>query len=622
MAQVKPANKKKMNKNVLIASVIAIVILVAFAVSLLSSSGLFVRVQKGASTDNFTVNGAMMEYFANSTYQSWYQNNYYYLLLGYLDFDPSTPLDEQYVDSTKTQTYADYFAEVTKTNVSQYLKLCEAAKADPEINFAEYEAEAKAYADEQIKLVKEAAKEAGTDYTSYLHQYFGASVSQSDLKKALIIEHIASDYGTFAYNRVNDAITEEREDKYLKDNLASFISADYLYLTFTGVAPEKVDETKYEGGKDSQEYKDAVAKAEADAKAANELQIIAHKEIADKLSAATTAEEFKKIILDYKYAESFKSAYDTAVKDLKDEEKPNEETLKAFEESIKQAVIDAVLAGKSDILSEETETADETLDLEETAWEKASKTLPASVITKLNSVLTAATNTTFYGLDSDLKKYLFAGVKAEYGLEYAEGEEQGENAKAGTHTIEKEMTDAEKAYANYSFSVYFVTEPAHNDETILRDVGHILFKIDSSKDTDPAVSYKTSEEAKAAAEKLLAEIQAAAVDGVVSKEVFEGFAKNTHDSSVFYEDVNKGDMVEEFDEWLFAAEKVGEVGLVYGETSSYKGWHIIYYGGETGEPAWRLTAHQGAANDDTNTWFEELEIEVYLNDEIIRGFFK
>ena len=69
MAQVKPVNKKKMTKSALIATIVSIVILVAFVVSLVASSGLFVRIQTAASSDNFTVNGSMMSYFANSYYQ-------------------------------------------------------------------------------------------------------------------------------------------------------------------------------------------------------------------------------------------------------------------------------------------------------------------------------------------------------------------------------------------------------------------------------------------------------------------------------------------------------------------------------------------------------------------------
>ena len=565
----------------------------------------------------------MMSYFANSYYQNWYSNYYYYILYGLIDFDPNAPLDEQYVDAEKKETYYDFFVEGAKTTVTNYLKYCEAAKADSTVNFADLEAEAETYAKESIKSIKDAAKTAGTDFTTYVRQYIGKDINESDLRKALVIEHIAADYAQIVYDRMLEATTSDREDKYFKDNLSSFISADYLeYTIVSEVVAEKVDENDYEGGKDSQEYKDAVAAAEEKAKKLNEANKIAHQEIINKLATATTVEEFKRIILAEEYNDAFTSAYDTAIKDFKDEEKPSEEAKQEFAASVKAAIIDAVIAGKTDLEIENPSEENKDEETEESAWEKATKTIPTTIITALTKVVTNATKSVAYTLESDLGKFLFGGVKAQYGIEYAEGETEGTSASANTtHKVDKEMTEDEQKLGQYSLSVYFVTEAAHRDETALRDVGHILFKIDTAKDTDPAVSYKTSEEAKAAAEKLLEEIKATAVDGVVSKETFEELAKDTHDSNVFYEDVNKGEMVAEFDEWLFAAEKVGDVGLVYGESSNYKGWHIIYYVGESGNIAWRLSARSAATEEDMEKWFEELPYTVTTDDGVFSQIF-
>ena len=197
--------------------------------------------------------------------------------------------------------------------------------------------------------------------------------------------------------------------------------------------------------------------------------------------------------------------------------------------------------------------------------------------------------------------------------------------ETSVETYKKNLETAKEKLANvettneYSYSAYFVTEAAHRDDHKLRDVGHILFKVDSSKATDPAVSYKTSEEAKAAAEALLEQIKAACnEDGTISKEKFQEFGAKTHDSNVFYEDVNKGDMVEEFEDWLFAATKVGEFGLV--ETTY--GWHIMYYGGEGEDIAWRLDANAGATTEDISTWYEGLpSYGIEFNDDIFAEIF-
>ena len=617
MAQVKPVNKKKMSGPRLAALIVTIAILLGLIISLVVSSGIFVRMQTGASSDNFTVNGSMMAYYANSYYQNWYSNYYYYIILGYISFDPSKSLHEQYTDSSKEQTYYDYFVEGTEKAVETYLKYCEAARVDSEVNFAEMEAEAEKYADESITSIKAAAKKAGLGLTDYLRQYFGEYISKNDLRKALIIEHIASDYYQVVYDRIYDNMTDDRKVEYFNDNLASFVKAEYLSFSLSQkVTPTKVDEKLYEGGKDSQEYKDAVAAAEAEAKRANDIQKEIDREFIEKLATAKDADEFKRLLVTYKYSDSFKAAYDSAVSKFAAADKPASDVLEAYKNEVMDKIIDAVLAGKTDIEKDDASAqADVTT---KTKWETAKETLPKSVIANLKSVITSATKTGTYTLESDLGKFLFGGVKAQYGIPYGEKEEEGTNANVGDYDIDdKSMTDAEKAKGNYTLTVYYVTKSAYRDETILRNVGHILFKVDTTGKEEG--TFKTFDEAKAEADKILAEIKAAAQDGVVSKEKFEEFGKeHTSDSNVFYENVNKGQMDEEFETWLFDAKTVGEMGLV---KTTY-GWHIMFYNGETGTPAWKFSAHSAAAEADTKTWYEELPYKVEINSELFNKFFK
>ena len=618
MAQVKPVNKKKMTKSSLIATVVAVVILVAFALSLMSTSGLFVRATTGASSENFKVNGSMMSYYFNSYYSNWYQTYYYYILLGYTNFNPQVSLKEQYTDATKEETWYDYFVEGTKSTVKSYLQYCEEAMIDPEVNYADYETAAKAYADEVIETQKAAAKEEGMDLNTYLRQIYGKFLSKNDFYNALVIEHIAISYANDVRDRLDGKVTESDEEDYLKKNLASFISADYLTYTLSSKNnPTTVDEKLYELGKEDPAYKEAVAKAQEEAKKKNELSKKIDEEFIKTLSEAKDAEEFKRIILDYNYADTFKTAYEKAVEKFDAADKPSEQEWKDYANEIKQAVIDAVIAEKKDLESEDEEEKSEGEEstetkTEKTKWETAKEALPTTVIANLNSVITTATKSASYTLGSDLGKFLFAGVKAEYKVDYDEGEEEGTNAKVNESLIEdKKMTEEEQKSGKYSLTVYFVTDPAHKDEDAVREAGHILFKIDPNGTNG---AYKTGAEAKAAAEKLLAELKEKAVDGVVSKEVFEEMAQVTHDSNIFYPTVKKGDMVEEFDKWLFEAEKIGDLGLVYGENEKYKGWHIVYYGGE--DIAWRVSAQDGVTTERLTAWSDDLTHEVTINDSV------
>lgn len=708
-------NKKKMSKPALIAAIIAIVILVALAVSLIVGTGIFFRVQKGASSDNFEVNASMMEYYANSYMQNWYQQNYYYILLGYINFNASLPLNEQYTDSSKTQTYYDYFVSGAKTTVTTYLKYCEAAKADSTVDFVKLENEAKQYAKDSINMLKQAAKDASKtqyeqngssiSFADYIRQNFGEHVNKNDLKKALIIEHIASSYYEIVHDRINAEVDDKREDKFFEDNLSSFVSAEYLIYTLSStktvtfpkaedyvggaesaaykkaiegktpqqIADAKIDPADYEGGTESAAYKKALKTAEEN-KLANAESLKKDKEIIDKLAACTTAEEFKRILVEEKYDTNFESAYNTAIKNFGDSDKPSKEALEAYKtEELKKAIVDAVMNGDADVDAEIIKIAEGA----STKWTDAAKALPKTVITNLKKVITDATRTTSYTLSSKLGQTLFGGVKGQYGIEYEEHEDSNgtnaaanacwswnvlemnvENAKLAKKLAEaaiaeladeiaketdvdkkkaledekkaledsltkldETITKAEEKLANvettseYSLSAYFVTEAAHRDDHKLRNVSHILFKVDATKDTNAAVSYKTSEEAKAAAEALLEQIKA---ETNLTKEKFEEFGKVTHDSNVSYDDVDKGQMVEEFEDWLFAATTEGELGLV----ETQYGWHIMYYGGEGEDIAWRITANEGATNEDVGEWFEDLpEYGISINDEIFSKIF-
>ena len=619
--------KKKMSKNSLIALVVTIAILIGLVVSLLTGTGFLVRVSKGASSEHFKVNGAMMSYFANSYYQNWLSNYYYYIMFGLISFDPSAPLDEQKTTDGKT-TYYDYFVNGTKSTVETYLVYCEAAMVDPDVDYDALENDAKQYAKDTIKALKAQAKASNMGTQAYIRQQleaFGGYLSVRDLRKALEIEYIASTYYQTVYNRTHDSIDEAREDEFFKANLETFIKAEYILLTINStIVAETVDEKAYPLGKEDPDYKAAVEAAEEKAKKENGFAKIADKEIIDKLGTAKTLDEFKTMLLDYKYDEVFKSTYEAAVKNFVTADKPSEEALNAYKAELKDKVIAAVIAGKDDLTTEEvapTAEGDSTTT-EKTKWETAQETFPKTLITNLKKVITDNTKTVSYTLSTDLGKFLFGGVKAQYGIDYAEGEDKN-GTSAGKYTNffeDKEMTEEEQKTGKYSLSLYFVTEPAHRDDYKLRDVGHILFKVDTATATNPAVSYKTEEEAKAAAEKLYEELKAKLVDGKITKDAFEAAGKTvTHDSNVFYEDVNKGDMVAEFEEWLYAATTEGEIGLV---KTSY-GWHIMYYGGESEQDAWRPTAHDGATAEEMETWFADKQAahKVNVNNNIFKKIF-
>ena len=620
VSNVKKLNKKKMSGSSIAAIIVSALILLGLLLSILSSNGVFLRAKKGAESENFEINGSMMSYYTNAYYQNWLNQNYYYIYLGYIKFDPNASLKDQYVDEKKTETYFDMFSKAASDMAARILKYCEAAKADSTVNFAEIEAEAKADAKSFIESIEKTAKSNGYTVSAYIRMNYGENAKKNDVYRAAVLQNIASAYSEIMYDRFYDAITDEDKEGYFSKNLSTFVSAKYLtYAISSSVAMPTVKPEDYEGGKESQEYKDALAAAEAKVKEANEAQKLKDREFLDKLAAAKSEDEFKNILLDYLYENNaFKAAYDAAVKDFKDAEKPSDADLNAFKTEIKDKVIAAVLEGKTDIYEEEEEKEEDAEDESEeeeviAPWEKVKKELPASVIKSLTSSLTSAEKAPSYSLSNDVNKWLFGGVKAQFGIEYTEEEDKnGTSAKLGETKIVDEIADEKTG--KYTLTVYYVTKEAGRDETLLRDVGHILFEVGEK------ATYKTMEEAKAKAEEIHAELlKKADANGLVSKEDFEEIGlKNTGDSSVFYENVGKGQMVEEFENWLFEQTEVGKMGFV----ETQYGMHLMYFVGETETPAWSFTAHESVAGEKLDEWFEKLPYNVEINAKVFDSILK
>ena len=158
-----------------------------------------------------------------------------------------------------------------------------------------------------------------------------------------------------------------------------------------------------------------------------------------------------------------------------------------------------------------------------------------------------------------------------------------------------------KSSTSISYTVYMLEGPAYYDQYNTQDVRHILFDVDRT-----LTGTKLEDEfkkAKEEADKVLEEYN----KGDKTAEAFGELAKeHTADSNGedggLYENVGKGAMVEEFENWIYdEARKAGDVELV---KTTY-GWHMMYYVGE-GEVAWKVTAEAGLQEEAYEDKLEEL----------------
>lgn len=131
---------------------------------------------------------------------------------------------------------------------------------------------------------------------------------------------------------------------------------------------------------------------------------------------------------------------------------------------------------------------------------------------------------------------------------------------------------------------YFVIMYVSRDSNdyLLRSVRHILVK--AVADDDGEYTEEALATALESAEELYAEWQEGDADedsfAALANESSEDGGSNTVGG--LYEDIYKGQMVTEFNDFVFdSSRKYGDTGIVYGESSSsYAGYHIMFYVGE------------------------------------------
>lgn len=138
----------------------------------------------------------------------------------------------------------------------------------------------------------------------------------------------------------------------------------------------------------------------------------------------------------------------------------------------------------------------------------------------------------------------------------------------------------------------------------LAQVRHILIKAEASEDGSYTDEAKAA--AKARAEEILAEWKA----GAKTEESFAALAEQysedpgSNTNGGLYDAVPQGQMVEEFDRFCFEGHKSGDTAIVYGESSSYAGYHVMYYVGE-GELYSDYIARNALTNNAMSNWVTE-----------------
>ena len=150
-----------------------------------------------------------------------------------------------------------------------------------------------------------------------------------------------------------------------------------------------------------------------------------------------------------------------------------------------------------------------------------------------------------------------------------------------------------------SYTAFLLLKPAYRDESVSRNVRHILFtpKSYGGEGQIMEVAFQKANEVynewkKDPTEEHFAELAKQYSDDGGSKE-----------NGGLYENVKEGDMVTAFNNWLFSdTRKPGDSGIVQTEF----GYHIMYYIGSDDMPTWKKSMDTLMRQDSFNEKFEEM----------------
>lgn len=404
---------------------------------------------------------------------------------------------------------------------------------------------------EDIKTVDETMAQ----FEGQISQVFGTGVTAGDIRKAVELQALATKYYNEYTEKETAAVTEEEKTAFIENNKGDFYVVDYISADLSVLSED------FEG--DEEGF--AAAKALVD-------------EYVAKLEGATTLDAYKTALIEY----TVKSQFDElAATEIDSAKMPDQATLNTYEKEIIDGIVALIVNGTA-------------LDLkggEEGSVEAAINTITTTLVTKCNSAVEPVEQ---------------AYVEAH---DHAEGEEADHEEPTEEQlwlcASDRKIGDTYKLDASddteYGYTVYMVASDLHVIEDETKDVGHILVEAREGTATEEEINA-----AKKEADELLAKFLA----GDKTEDSFEALGlENTDDSNVFYDNVTKGKMVEEFENWLFdSARKVGDAEVVQTEL----GFHVMLYRG--GSTLADVNAKIGVVNEKYTKYLEANKDKVTVNE--------
>ena len=637
----KVVSAKKKNKVsgagifVAVAAILVVVALLIGAIGVLNDGGWFARTQTVVKTENYKVDGTMMNYFFMTQFNSYYEY-YYQMWQSYFQSSYKSAYELMGIDSTKSLkdqnmkaaegaeevTVFDYYMSLTEDYVTRMLTYCEAAnKAGitlTEEDMADIDhsiEELKSSFESQKALYEQFGMVYYSNFSAFLAANYGTGVKERDVRNCLELVTLASKFEekltddekqTLLADKTNAAVEE-----YVKNNPSSFLMADYYAYSFSVNNKGLTD-------------------AEFEAKKAEIL------EKAKKLSEVADKEAYKAevlaLLLDAEKESYRNTNWATYLKDNNNDEAKAEAALQEYFEKYytaekQETMFTATLKEGYTYPTTHTDlskwifgydagehnsscTHEGEHEKSQEAAKTGDKTYIESTSTKEETVKKEETTTA--GTTAEETTTDAAAPAAET-TEGTTAKETTTGASSSTSTSNKVKV------TTYTVTVYYLEKETYRNTEITKNFGYVMFA------------------SKADAEKFYAEFQ----KGEMNKDTLLELVEDMHEevSPFAYdaaEDYLPGDLqdqkVDGADKWLETAKPgdcSGIVELVYTTTTTTSDkkteekkttyYSILVYDGDSYE-AWYCDALAGATSEAVADWYEANALKVTYSTKAYKYF--
>jgi len=233
--------RKKEKRSNTVYGIIAVVFVIVIAAALLWRSNIIQKNSTAVTVDGVEFTSVETSFYYQNAFNSFYNDNYY--LLNYLGFDPSTPAQNQTINSTaavvlNTQegmTWHAYFLSKAASEIASIQNALKAAEAEgyvyPDSVQAEYE--------DVMSQLKTAAANSKVSPDEYLTNMLGTDMTEKVygehlLKTIQFDTYMASRYDALSY-------TEAELEEHYAANPNSYDKVSYEYVFISGDPEETKD---------------------------------------------------------------------------------------------------------------------------------------------------------------------------------------------------------------------------------------------------------------------------------------------------------------------------------------------------------------------------------------------